>query len=859
MKLARKTAWSFLIVALVIGLLPPLTTYSQEPNTTVTLLVPAWMHDSLSSSFFAPFEAAHPGVRVELARDPGVNGFFSDAHGPAEYLTTVQQYVSAADVVFTTTDQFNMTPAATQAGLLLDLAPLAAADPDLQPDDFYAPIWQSSQWDQGIWLLPFSASVNLLIYEIAAFDQAGLAYPHAGWTMTDIEYASRALSQNNGDIPGFITLDWLDTLFYSLTNSPFYAPDDLAFTPRFATPALEELVQAWANLENEQAAVRYGSPDYMAVPLKVATPFSLLGPDQARYAAALLPGGRAGLTVRGFAVSAGTQHPELAYELAKYLSFAQQLHMFYPFDTPARQSLSDNFAAFSPEMQPVLQQALANAIPATDLRYGAYIVDAVSPVADGTADARTVLQNAETRAVEAQRYAMDQRASMIVTVAEPSPQVQLAPGEITLNFGINAPFSPLPNEDLWQRTIADFVAADPQVGHVELITQSGPPRSFEDVDCFFYPTNQLPSLNLATVLNLDPLLATDPAFDTSDILPGVMAQVSRNELTWAYPLVIQPAGLWYNADLFAQAGVMSPEAGWTVEQFEDALIQLGRIIPPDSPAFVPPTFGNSYLLMLFATYGGLPLDYRTDPPTVNLTDPATVEAMQQVLDLARVGTIDFQRLNMLGGGGGMGGALPAPLYADMLNMFSFRLQMSANPQDFVPYPRGSQYVPVAYQLGAAYISADAQNPQACYRWFNAIAQQPGLLPGMPVRSSQLDDPALIAAQGEDIVAYYRQIAAMLQIPDVVVFPELFASSTELTSAHIEQLWLNDVINHYVLQDGVDLAAELAQVASLITDYRGCIANVQPFDPASEPTRDRYASEIINCAFSVDPEMQTHMH
>jgi ABC-type glycerol-3-phosphate transport system substrate-binding protein len=369
-------------------------------------------------------------------------------------------------------------------------------------------------------------------------------------------------------------------------------------------------------------------------------------------------------------------------------------------------------------------------------------------------------------------------------------------------------------------------------------------------------------MDLSTVLNLDPLITADPNFDVQDMLPGVMQQVQRDDRTWAYPLVIQPAVLWYNPDLFSQAGLTSPETGWTADQFEDALRQLKNLLPEDVPVFVPPMVGNSYLLMLFAAYGAVPLDYRTDPAMLNLADPMTVETMRHVLDLAREGYIDFQQLNMLGGGGGFGGEEPSPLYADMLNMFSFRLRVrsesgATGPQRLAPFPQGSTYIPAAYQLGEGYISAEAQNVEACYRWFSTIAQHPGLLPGMPARYSLLNDPSLAATQGEDSVTYYQQFATLLQSPNVVVFPELFGSSV-LTSAHVEQMWFNDAINNYVLQ-GADLATELDTVTSLITAYRGCVDQITPFDPAAEPTRDRYTSEVMNCAFVVDPNMQAHMH
>jgi hypothetical protein len=44
-------------------------------------------------------------------------------------------------------------------------------------------------------------------------------------------------------------------------------------------------------------------------------------------------------------------------------------------------------------------------------------------------------------------------------------------------------------------------------------------------------------------------------------------------------------------------------------------------------------------MMLIAAYGGLPIDYRTTPATLNFTDPATISAIQQVLDLAKNGYI----------------------------------------------------------------------------------------------------------------------------------------------------------------------------------------------------------------------------
>ncbi len=183
--------------------------------------------------------------------------------------------------------------------------------------------------------------------------------------------------------------------------------------------------------------------------------------------------------------------------------------------------------------------------------------------------------------------------------------------------------------------------------------KSGFPDSLSDMaddyDCFLASNNIIPTADLSLLRSLDPLLAADPTYDPTDMLNGVMQQVQRDGQTWGLPVMIQPLAMRYDPDLFAQAGAVPPVNGWTVEDFEYALQAL-KANSGDSSPFVPRTFGNTYLLMLIAAYGGLPLDYRTNPPTINFTDPNTVAAIQRVLDLAKNGYIDYSTLASNGGG-----------------------------------------------------------------------------------------------------------------------------------------------------------------------------------------------------------------
>ncbi|MFN8447474.1 MAG: hypothetical protein U0521_02460 [Anaerolineae bacterium] len=121
-----------------------------------------------------------------------------------------------------------------------------------------------------------------------------------------------------------------------------------------------------------------------------------------------------------------------------------------------------------------------------------------------------------------------------------------------------------------------------------------------------------------------------------------MIQLQKDNRTWAYPMTIQAQTLSYNATIFEQAGVPAPTTGWTLDQFLDALRTLKDYL--NKAPFVARDLNGESLMMLVAAYGGLPVDYRTTPPTLNYTDPATVDAIQQVLDLAKNGYIDYQPL-----------------------------------------------------------------------------------------------------------------------------------------------------------------------------------------------------------------------
>jgi len=352
-------------------------------------------------------------------------------------------------------------------------------------------------------------------------------------------------------------------------------------------------------------------------------------------------------------------------------------------------------------------------------------------------------------------------------------------------------------------------------------------------------------------LNLDPLLGADSAFDKSDVIGNTLTQLQQDNKTWGYPLYIQPAVLRYNTELFAKASIKPPDTGWTMDTFNDAVKAL-KVNPGDPPPFVPREFGNNYMLMLIAANGGLPLDYRTNPITVKFTEPATLDATRQMLDLAKKGYIKYQKLAAFGGGGGMGGPITDPIYTDSLSLLNFRSERGSgkDPYKLISYPKGSRFTPAAYTIGSAYISGKAANPEACYRWIATIAKHPELFSAMPARRSLLDAPGT-TAQGADIVAYYKQFMATLQDPNLII---MSVPQDVAYGAFILQYFLNRAFDRYVL-DNADLDAELKQAETFAIAYQGCIANIPPNTAVTPQEQRTYFKQYTDCAIKVDPSLK----
>lgn len=843
---------------------------AQDGTVTLTLAVPIYLQ-SIYLSVLDQFEAANPGIKVQLVSDADV--YLPPAVEQLDYhLQSAQQYASKADIVYVSSTTLSVE--STLAGYFLNLAPLTSADPTLNPDDFFPAFWQAFQWNQGVWALPAAGDVIILAYEPAAFDQAGLSYPNGQWTLDDLANAARVLTVRdaggNLERPGLMTQGQIGLLFRSLLGEGLYDGSVVPNQPRMSTnPALISLITTWFDLQAEGIVdPQTVNLDSSVIPMQIGPSLNLLltsDPQADKRRGALLPGGKAGLNVDGFAVSAGTLYPQQAYELVKFLTNNADVSNGFIGVTAARRSLvstqstGDAFIVsrnFAPEVQALIDEAVANALPPSELRYFDYMQMAFVgdvQVEGAPVDIQQSLQQAEATVLTNQQAAVAMGSSSMVNVATPVPEVALAPGKIAINFSLTTFVSPLPNQAQWDQVVQEFVASDPEVGNVILDTTpffSYGPEFTRHFDCFYLPFNALSSMDPASIMNLDPFMDADTSFDRNDIAPSVLSQIQRDNKTWAYPVAIQPMILMYDGNLFTQAGLSLPEGTWTVDMFELALRSL-KPTPEDPAVFSSLGFGGTYIEMLVAAYGGVPLDYRTDPPTVNFTDPVTAEAIRQVLDLAKDGYIryeklvDFSPVMALGGGA-------EPITTVSLGGF---FQAPQEPYRMVTFPRGTQYTGASLDISTAFISASAQNPQACYRWLSTIARHPELFSAMPARTSLLYDSAVTATQPPNVVAVYQQFDTILRDPNTIVIPAQFSGSASMTS-FIFSLWLNMVFDRYVLEDA-DLESELTLAESKTLDFQACMSAIPPLDPSAPNAEadQAYMEQLSVCAIQIDPELQ----
>lgn len=875
----KKLTWIMFVLSAVI-LIPA---QAQDANIVLQVTAPFFAEDLLQP-VLDQYAVDNPGVQVQLVTYQGFGMPVEDSDDPEEYLDNLATYFGSADVLLVNS---GLTPEATRANYVLDLSPLTQSDPAYDESAFEPALLRSFQWDNGQWALPISTSFVVISYIPETFDAAGLAYPSPSWTLDDLDYAARTLTEYNADgtvsLPGLTLQGFgggsIAPLFLSLLGHGVYSEDSLPNNPDFSDPQLETSLNTWLQLVNDGLLQLPEGVNNNTVPMILGTPFGFGGggpfgnQDAPERATALLPGGRAGLNVNGYAISRGTLYPDAAYELIMYLINQPDAVSASLGTVPAIVGLDTSsaagpgggpgggppgFASIPDELEPLVPDALAQGLSLAESRFSDGIDTALSLMQSDGLDARTALDEA-LNTITTRLTAADARASGApISVVAPELPPELVAGEISLSFALlggGGPGGGFAVQEQWQTAADVFAASDPEVGFVTLDTADTNQLSeiTQTFDCFYSNTNLVPDADLNQLLALDPLISSDSSLDTADFIRTVFDQVKANNQTWALPLQLSLLVMRYNTDLFDAAHITPPQGSWTINDFEDAMRQLKSLVETGETPVELNASGQSALLALIAAYGGLPFDTRTDPPTVNFTDPANMDAIQQVLDLVKEGYLSFT----LGGPGGGGGGPQQinsgiPIYSNTLSAFGFGGFGGGNnppPQNtdaLVTFPLGAQFNAVGVNLGTAYISALTQHPDACYRFMKYLSQSTDVFQSMPARRSVINSPDMLTARGAETVAFFNSMADLMEQPTtILVSTNINAGNFGMTN------WFFDVVDRYATGEITDLGTALQDAQQTTQDYLQCLAAIPPFDP-SQGDFQAFFDQVNQCQTSVDP-------
>ena len=237
---------------------------------------------------------------------------------------------------------------------LLDVQPFIETDLALDLDDIHPGAMALFSYRGETWALPAGLDVDVMYYNQDLFDQYSVPYPWIGWTWDDFVYAALALRDPDAAIYGYATT--------STTVDPAYW-DALTFVEgrggsildhpvepsrtTFDDPLVIDALEWYARLYHEhdvaptpkeaQTILRSGAPIQYAFYEGISRGrvgmwimgFSERGgafrPDQWEMRLGMVPVPRGARSVtypygEGYAISAGTAHPQACWQWIAYLS-----------------------------------------------------------------------------------------------------------------------------------------------------------------------------------------------------------------------------------------------------------------------------------------------------------------------------------------------------------------------------------------------------------------------------------------------------------------------------------------------------------------------------------------------------------
>jgi ABC-type glycerol-3-phosphate transport system substrate-binding protein len=337
------------------------------------------------------------------------------------------------------------------------------------------------------------------------------------------------------------------------------------------------------------------------------------------------------------------------------------------------------------------------------------------------------------------------------------------------------------------------------------------------------------------VLNLDPLVSSNPEFHRDDFYPLAVDMLQQDGGLWGIPSELDLVVVYFNKELFDQAGVAYPTTDWTRDEFLDTAVALRQGLPEREMAFAgqvdeavpfiyahggavkeeddyaltaPPTVeAVRWFANLALVYGVMPL-----PERLELYEPEPEEGRSVVISSSGEGEVPEaqHRWSMIGAKASVAAQEgDAALWSGLL---SVRQGTGGWNWGFdwgiVPWPRDREEIIIG-QAFAYYISANTPHAEAALRWVDFLTRQPPQLKGIPARRSMANSEQVRRAFVDQIGAEaYDACLRLIDEATPVDYGTYLGAEHYLGQAMLE-----------ILENGVDVETALTEAQAALEAER----------------------------------------
>lgn len=754
----------------------------------------------------------------------------TDLFGPVEKLA------AAADVFAWTDDGVEGGP----TGLVLDLAPFVKSDEQMAEEAFLPGLLAHFQWQGGTWAIPAWVHAPLVAYDARLFEQADLDEPQPGWTWDDLALAAEKLTRREGaqtirygaylginpalsvlDAQGGRLVDEMREVAVPLLDDPH----TVAAAQWYVDLVRRGIVLDPTNSVDPINLLKKGEIALSVLPSGVWT--DDLAHENEAFKLTALPG-RSRVYPYGYYISAGTAHPQAAWQWVQFLS-----REVVPADglpaRPEQAADAPGIRRMGEQAAQAVQDTLSRALlPVRPVQIERQFMEAVERILGGM-DAQTALAQAQQTALTG-----GEPAAVETVVVPPPTPTPAATEQIVFFAQITGGYPQLagvfqqehPEIQIKFVSARELGANQSSFGLNDLIQTT-------QADCFLWNSGMLQNdENRSLVLDLGPFVDAYPDFAPDDFVPVAWAHAYHNGNLRAIPAGLRARVLYYNRALFQAANEPFPQPDWTWDDLIGAAYQLSGGEPPERQyGLLLWPFGQEIRTWVEAWAGSL-VDTQGAPARFRFDDPQIVSAVRQLARLVQdrvVPALGMETITVgdqqhtayqIGELEELARAQKGAMWLEWVGL----IHQNSIENVSVALPPASVAGSGLYVASQYYISAQTSHASACWAWIRFLSTQIPPDGTLPPRYSLLRSKQFAEQVGQANQQVYLRAAEspFLSSPAPEGWPE---------KADRAYTWFDRALEN-VLWQVADVETELAQAQFKADAYLACLRRQTEQDVAA---------------------------